>query len=69
MASDLPEWMTVEQVAEQLQLKPDTLDKWRQRGIGPRAHKIGPKSWRYRREDFTGWLASRETVGTAGEGD
>ena len=32
--------------------------QWRLEGIGPRFHKIGPKSVRYLRSDVETWLAN-----------
>jgi len=50
-------------LAEQLDVRPVTLEKWRQNGTGPRYIKIG-RLVRYRQSDVDQWLQSR-TVGDA----
>lgn len=52
------------QAAERLNIKPQTLRKWRLEGVGPAWVKFG-RSVRYLEEDLIGWIAScprRESV-------
>lgn len=59
--------LTGTEAAEQeIKCKPDTLPKWRQRGIGPKYIKQG-KYIRYRRGDIWEWQASRLTTPCKGE--
>jgi excisionase family DNA binding protein len=49
--------LTIEQVAEQLQVPVDTLYYWRSKKAGPAALKVG-KYLRWRQEDVDAWLAT-----------
>jgi len=47
--------LTVRQAAEKLQIKPNTLQIWRNRGKGPSYVKAGGRI-RYRERDIDAWL-------------
>lgn len=51
------EWLSVDDLAEELALPASTIYAWRARGRGPRAHKIG-KYLKFRRPDVEAWLAT-----------
>lgn len=51
--------LTVEQVAERLQLKPTTIRSWLRDG-SLKGFKIAPKVWRVRESDFQSWIDERE---------
>lgn len=52
--------LTVDDVAQYLGVKPNTVYAWRVRKEGPRAVKVG-RAVRYRLEDVDAWLAGRPT--------
>ena len=55
----MPErWLSVQDVAEHLQLKRDTLYKWISRRAFP-AHKAG-RLWRFRLDEVDAWVRSSE---------
>jgi len=54
MGSD--EWLSLEQIAEELGIPLRTLYAQRSRGIGPHGHRIG-KHVRVRRNDLNTWVA------------
>ena len=49
-------------VAEMLGISPKTLRKWRYRGFGPRASRLGA-AIRYDREVLEAWIQSRPKTG------
>jgi excisionase family DNA binding protein len=55
VASD---WMTLEDISQDLRVPVQTLYQWRMRREGPPAHKVG-RLVRVRRVDYEAWLASR----------
>ena len=55
----LADWMTRDQLAEQLMLTPDTLSRWEARREGPPCMRVGRKVF-YRRTSVEEWLLSRE---------
>lgn len=57
------EWLREREVAALAGAHPDTVRRWRQLGTGPRWHRFGPRTIRYRRADVEEWIAS--TVGRA----
>jgi excisionase family DNA binding protein len=59
-----PEIMTLEEVAEYLRLKPQTIYKWAQEKRIPAA-KLG-KEWRFRRSVLDRWLDEQILRGNAG---
>lgn len=57
--SVLSEWMSRDDLAEQLGVKVDTLRRWDARRLGPPHVKLGQRVM-YRREAVRLWLVSRE---------
>lgn len=56
------QWVSVEQIAQHLSVKPDTVYKWLERKAMP-AHKVG-RLWRFRISEIDQWVKS----GGAAEG-
>lgn len=54
--SDSEQWVSVEQVAQHLNVKPDTVYKWLERKDMP-AHKVG-RLWRFRISEINQWVKS-----------
>lgn len=54
--------MTLDEVADYLQVPAATLYRWRYRRIGPVGIRVG-RHVRYRREDVDAWLAKQATRG------
>jgi excisionase family DNA binding protein len=52
------QWVSVEQVAKHLGVKPDTIYKWLERDVMP-AHKIG-RLWRFQLSEINEWVRSGE---------
>ena len=50
------QWVSVEQVAQHLNVKPDTVYKWLERKDMP-AHKVG-RLWRFRISEINEWVKS-----------
>jgi predicted DNA-binding transcriptional regulator AlpA len=59
-------WLTRAQVAAEVGVSVDTLQRWETRRIGPPAVRIGRKVL-YRAEAFREWLVSRERGPIAGK--
>ncbi len=61
---DTPEVMTTEQVADYLQVRPRTVERWCYTGDGPTFVKVG-RHRRFRRADVDAWLEehSRQSSG------
>jgi excisionase family DNA binding protein len=55
MATNTPNYLTVEELAEELRLPVQTIYAWRYKGAGPRSLKVG-RHVRYRRSDVDQWL-------------
>lgn len=53
------EFLTTNEVAELLRIKPTTLTIWRVRGIGPAYHKLGRRVV-YRERDVFSWIDSQK---------
>jgi len=51
----ITEWLSLEEIADELGVPLRTLYAQRSRGIGPRGYKVG-KHVRVRRSDFESWL-------------
>lgn len=49
------EWLSLEKIAEELDLPVGTLYSWRTRNLGPKGYKIG-KHVRVKRADLDVWL-------------
>ena len=54
----LGDYLTVDELAEYLQLSKETIYHWRLEGTGPKATKLG-KQLRYSRANVEAWLNSR----------
>ena len=54
--SNSEQWVSVEQVAQHLNVKPDTVYKWLERKAMP-AHKVG-RLWRFRISEINAWVKS-----------
>jgi predicted DNA-binding transcriptional regulator AlpA len=52
-------WMTRAEVAAELKLSTDTLQRWENQRIGPPTMRLGRRVY-YRAEAFREWLVSRE---------
>ena len=52
------EFLTTQQAAEFLSLKPTTLNQWRWSGKGPKYVRIGERTIRYRHQDLQHWINS-----------
>lgn len=57
----MPFYLTEKAVAEMLNVSKYTLRTWRNRGEGPPAVLLGPRTPRYPRAGLEQWLASRTT--------
>lgn len=55
---ELGDYLSVDELAQYLQLSKETIYHWRLEGTGPRATKLG-KHLRYRRENIEAWLQAR----------
>lgn len=55
----LGEWMTQAELADELRVSVDTLQRWHNQRVGPPRAKIGSRVM-YRREAVREWLRSRE---------
>ena len=55
----LADWISRDQLAQDLTIKPDTLSRWEARREGPPCMRIGRKVF-YRRSSVEAWLLSRE---------
>ena len=51
-------WLRTSQAAQLLDRCEGTLENWRRRKIGPRAHHIGGTRWRYRIEDVAAYITA-----------
>jgi hypothetical protein len=59
----MPELLNTTEAARRLRLAPQTLNRWRQEGIGPAYVRVGRKVM-YQADQLTAWLtAHRETRG------
>ncbi len=52
MPTPTKELLTTKEAAVYLNLHPSTLEKWRVKGVGPLACRLGTKAIRYRRSDL-----------------
>jgi hypothetical protein len=60
-------WLTRAQVAAEIGVSVDTLQRWETRRIGPPCVRIGRKVL-YRAQAFRDWLVARETGGRRAAG-
>ncbi len=57
----LADWITREQLANELGLKTETLGRWEARRVGPPCTRIGRKAL-YRRASVQDWIRAQEQV-------
>lgn len=50
------EWLTPQEICQQLQIPLQTFYQWRARGVGPHAYRIG-KHLRVSQSDYETWLS------------
>lgn len=50
-------WVSLEEAAEYLGVKPITIRDWIKKGNGIPAHKIG-KQWKFKRSELDAWVKS-----------
>jgi excisionase family DNA binding protein len=50
------QWVSVDEVAKHLKVKPDTVYKWLERKVMP-AHKVG-RLWRFKISEVDDWVKS-----------
>ncbi len=62
--SSTEQWVSVEQVAQHLNVKPDTVYKWLERKDMP-AHKVG-RLWRFKITEIDNWVRKGDAA-TKGE--
>ncbi len=55
------EWLSLETIAEELDVPVRTLYAWRTKGLAPRGYKIG-KHIRVKRSDLDTWLEAQADV-------
>lgn len=56
MSIEIERWASVDEVAEHLNVKPDTVRTWAKTGYIP-AKKIG-KTWRFKLSEVDEWIAT-----------
>jgi len=61
MQTSTEQLLTIEQLADVLQIPKQTLYRWRSEGSGPRGMRVG-RHVRYRRTDVEAWLDERVAV-------
>lgn len=62
MIDKTPEkWITLDEAAEHLGIKPVTLRSWIRNSIGIPAHKIG-KQWRFKYSELDEWVSSGKSA-------
>lgn len=64
-SSSTKSFLTTQEAAEYLGLKPSTLEKWRVVGGGPEFRKLGGRSVRYHRDDLDAWAAANKRRNTS----
>jgi transposase len=58
------EWLTPEQIAEELQVSLQQLERWRNRAEGgPPWYRFGPRTPRYLRDEVNAWALSKRQTG------
>lgn len=57
-----PEWLTVPEVLDILQVPLSTWEKWRARRLGPPAKRLPSGKLRIRRSDLEAWLDDLEAA-------
>jgi len=61
------EFLTTEQAADFLTIKPNTLEIWRLKGKGPTYVKFG-RAVRYKKTDIDAWINSQVRTSTSDNG-
>jgi excisionase family DNA binding protein len=59
------QYITPQQLAEELGIGEVTLWRWRRDGVGPRFHRVGPRAIRYARADVAEWMESHAELAAA----
>lgn len=54
-------WVSLEEAAEYLGVKPITIRDWIKKGNGIPAHKIG-KQWKFKRSELDAWVKSGKSA-------
>lgn len=54
-------WISLEEAAEYLGVKPITIRDWIKKGNGIPAHKIG-KQWKFKRSELDAWVKSGKSA-------
>lgn len=54
-------WISLEEAAEYLGVKPITIRDWIKKGNGIPAHKIG-KQWKFKRSELDTWVKSGKSA-------
>lgn len=62
---DLPQLLSIEELADYLRIPRTTIYVWRSNGVGPPGIKIG-RHVRFRRDDVEAWLEKRTRRGSDG---
>ena len=66
-ANSTEQWVSVDQIAQHLNVKPDTVYKWLERKDMP-AHKVG-RLWRFRVSEINQWVESGKAQQDKGNAD
>ncbi len=61
--ADAPDYLTVKQLAEVLQVPAGTIYRWRHQGTGPRAVRLSGRHVRFRRADVEAFVDGRAETG------
>jgi len=65
--SNSEQWVSVEQIAQHLNVKPDTVYKWLERKDMP-AHKVG-RLWRFKITEIDDWVRNGGAAESADKKD
>lgn len=55
-------WLTGQEFAALAKVHIATVRRWKRQGIGPTAHRVGPRLVRYSHAEVTAWLNSTEAA-------
>ncbi|WP_308490954.1 helix-turn-helix domain-containing protein [Microbacterium terrisoli] len=58
---DLPDFLTIDELADYMQVSKNTVYFWRREGLAPDAVMLG-KHLRFPKQSLAGWLAAREIL-------
>lgn len=59
--SNTDNWISIDEAAEYLGVKPATIRDWIRKGIGIPAHKIG-KQWKFKCKELDEWVNSGKSA-------